>query len=98
THTVVETAAEGRGVGSALARTALDAARAEGLRVVPQCPFIAAYIARHPDYADLVVWGTPTAAARAPSAAVVSPGPAGDAAAAGRWAGRAPAGAGRRSR
>ncbi|HLT85773.1 MAG TPA: GNAT family N-acetyltransferase [Phototrophicaceae bacterium] len=55
THTVVETAAEGRGVGSALARTALDAARAEGLRVVPQCPFIAAYIERHPDYADLVV-------------------------------------------
>ncbi len=55
THTVVETAAEGRGVGSALARTALDAARAEGLRVVPQCPFMAAYIERHPDYADLVV-------------------------------------------
>jgi len=54
THTVVEPAAEGRGVGSALARTALDAARAEGLRVVPRCTFMAGWIKRHPDYADLV--------------------------------------------
>ncbi len=54
THTVVEPAAEGRGVGSALARTALDRARAEGLGVVPQCEFVAAWIERHPDYSDLV--------------------------------------------
>lgn len=54
THTVVEPAAEGKGVGSALARTALDAARADGLQVVPQCHFMATWIDRHPDYADLV--------------------------------------------
>ncbi|WP_324649424.1 GNAT family N-acetyltransferase [Georgenia sp. H159] len=54
THTVVDQAAEGQGVGSALARTALDAARADGLRVDPQCEFIASWIDRHPDYADLV--------------------------------------------
>lgn len=54
THTVVEPEHEGAGVGSALARAALDDARAAGLRVVPRCPFIAAWIARHRDYADLV--------------------------------------------
>ncbi|MGC0273531.1 GNAT family N-acetyltransferase [Pseudactinotalea sp. Z1739] len=54
-HTLVEPAAEGRGVGSALARTALDWIRAEGRRVDPVCPFVAAWIERHPDYADLVV-------------------------------------------
>jgi uncharacterized protein len=54
THTEVDDAHEGHGIGSALARYALDAARAEGKRVVPRCPFIAAYIARHADYADLV--------------------------------------------
>jgi predicted GNAT family acetyltransferase len=54
THTVVETEFEGHGVGASLARTALDQARAEGLAVVPQCPFISGWIAKHPDYADLV--------------------------------------------
>ena len=54
THTVVEPEHEGEAVGSALAQTALDAARAAGLRVVPQCPFVAAWIRRHKDYADLV--------------------------------------------
>ena len=57
THTVVEPGFEGRGVGGALARTALDDARARGLRVVPRCPFFARWIQRHPDYADLVVPG-----------------------------------------
>jgi predicted GNAT family acetyltransferase len=54
THTVVEDAFEGRGVGSALARAALDAIRAEGLSVEPRCPFVRGWIDRHPDYADLV--------------------------------------------
>ena len=54
THTVVEDEVEGQGVGSALARTALDAARERGLAVVPRCSFIAGWIDRHPDYADLV--------------------------------------------
>lgn len=52
--TDVPEAAEGEGVGSALARAALDYARAEHLRVVPRCPFMAAYIERHPEYQDLV--------------------------------------------
>jgi predicted GNAT family acetyltransferase len=53
-HTKTEPAFEGMGVGSRLARVALDDARARGLRVTPLCPFVAAYIERHPDYADLV--------------------------------------------
>jgi len=53
-HTEVDPAFEGRGVGSRLARAVLDDARARGLRVTPKCPFIAAYIRRHPEYADLV--------------------------------------------
>jgi hypothetical protein len=55
THTEVPPELEGRGIGSQLARAALDAARAEGLGVVPLCPFIASYIKRHPEYQDLVV-------------------------------------------
>jgi len=54
THTVVGDDFEGQGVGSALARTALDTARERGLAVVPRCPFIAGWIEHHPDYADLV--------------------------------------------
>jgi uncharacterized protein len=54
TSTHVPGSAEGRGVGSALARAALDHARAGGLRVVPNCPFMASYIERHPEYQDLV--------------------------------------------
>jgi predicted GNAT family acetyltransferase len=52
-HTVVPAPLEGRGVGSRLARTALDWARDENLRVVPLCPFVRAYILRHPEYAAL---------------------------------------------
>lgn len=54
THTAVPDAFEGQGVGSALARTALDQARADGLAVVAPCSFIAGWIDRHPAYADLV--------------------------------------------
>ena len=54
-HTVVEPAYEGQGLGSQLARGALDDARARGLDVLPYCPFIRSYIARHRDaYLDLV--------------------------------------------
>jgi predicted GNAT family acetyltransferase len=55
THTEVDPAFEGQGIGGMLARAALDQARAEGFGVVPLCPFIKAWIDRHPDYADLVV-------------------------------------------
>ena len=55
-HTEVEPEYEGRGVGAELARGALGDVRRRGLVVVPLCPFIAAYIRRHPgDYLDLVV-------------------------------------------
>lgn len=54
THTVVDDAFEGRGVGSTLVGAALDAVRGEGVRVVPRCPFVASYIDSHPEYADLV--------------------------------------------
>ncbi|MFS0773387.1 GNAT family N-acetyltransferase [Sphingomonas sp. 1P08PE] len=54
THTVVPPAIEGRGVGSRLIRAALDDARDQGLKVVPQCPFVGAYIERHPEYRDLL--------------------------------------------
>ncbi|WP_322975287.1 GNAT family N-acetyltransferase [Actinacidiphila bryophytorum] len=52
-HTEVGDAYEGRGIGSALARTALDDARAQGLRVLAICPFIAGWMSRHPEYDDL---------------------------------------------
>jgi predicted GNAT family acetyltransferase len=57
THTVVDSRFKGRGLGSVLARSALDAARVEGLSVLPFCPFIRDYIQRHPDYLDLVPSG-----------------------------------------
>ena len=52
-HTEVPEALNGRGIGSALVRGELDTARAQGWKVVARCPFVAAYLARHPEYADL---------------------------------------------
>ncbi len=54
-HTEVPQALNGRGIGSALVRGVLDIARAQGLKVRPRCPFVAAYIDKHPEYADLRV-------------------------------------------
>lgn len=54
THTVVDGAFEGRGLGSVLARGALDAVREEGSAVLPFCPFIRRYVQRHPEYTELV--------------------------------------------
>jgi uncharacterized protein len=54
THTEVPTELSGRGVGSALARGALEIVRAQGLKVVPQCPFIRAFIEKHPEFQDLL--------------------------------------------
>jgi predicted GNAT family acetyltransferase len=47
-HTEVPKALAGRGLGSLLAKTALEWARAEGLRVVANCPFVREYIRKHP--------------------------------------------------
>lgn len=54
THTEVDDAYEGHGVGSRLAAGALDHVRAAGAQVVPRCPFIRSYIERHDEYRDLV--------------------------------------------
>jgi len=54
-HTEVDPAHEGRGLGTVLIRGALDDIRARGLELTPLCPFVRAYIARHPEYRDLVV-------------------------------------------
>lgn len=53
-HTEVAPEHEGQGIGSALAQTSLDEARAAGLRVLATCPFYAGWIGRHPEYADLL--------------------------------------------
>ncbi|GAA4978270.1 GNAT family N-acetyltransferase [Kineococcus glutinatus] len=55
THTVVQPAHEGEGIGSTLVRAALDDVRRQGLRAVPRCPFVAAWVRRHREgYGDLV--------------------------------------------
>jgi predicted GNAT family acetyltransferase len=53
-HTDVDPRWEGKGVGAALVEGALDDVRARGLKVRPYCPFVAAYIRRHPGYQDVV--------------------------------------------
>lgn len=53
-HTEVPAALNGKGIGSALVRGLLDLARAQKLTVKPLCPFVAGYIAKHPEYVDLV--------------------------------------------
>ena len=54
THTEVDPRFEGQGIGSRLAKSALDEVRSRGLRAVPQCQFIAGYIRKHPAYLELV--------------------------------------------
>lgn len=53
-HTEVPGAAEGQGYAATLAAAALDFARDAGKQVIPSCPYVAAYIRRHPAYAELV--------------------------------------------
>jgi predicted GNAT family acetyltransferase len=56
THTVVLPEFEGRGLGSKLAGFVLDDAVSRGDRIVPECPFIAAYLRRHDEYEASVDW------------------------------------------
>ena len=58
THTVVPNALKGQGIASTMARHVLDYARENNLNVIPQCPFVRAYIERHPEYKDLVAKST----------------------------------------
>jgi len=53
-HTEVDPAHGGQGHAATLARGALDDARERGLKVRPTCPYAVDYIAKHPDYTDLV--------------------------------------------
>jgi predicted GNAT family acetyltransferase len=53
-HTEIEPSFEGQGLGSKLIRGALDAARSEGLEVLPFCPFVRSFLAKHDEYLDLV--------------------------------------------
>ncbi len=55
THTEVLPACEGRGLGGRLVAAVLADARRRGLRVLPLCPFVAAYVRRHPEEADVLV-------------------------------------------
>jgi uncharacterized protein len=54
THTEVPKKHEGKGIGSTLVRFALRSARERGLRVIPKCPFVAAYIKKHVEEQDLL--------------------------------------------
>lgn len=54
THTEVPPELGGRGVGSRLAKGALEWVRAQNLKVVAKCPFIAAYLGKHPEFSDLI--------------------------------------------
>jgi predicted GNAT family acetyltransferase len=53
-HTEVPEELEGHGIASVMARAALDEAQAEGLTIVPLCPFVRGYIEKHPQYKALV--------------------------------------------
>ena len=54
THTVVHDRFRGRGVAGELVGAALDDARSRGLAIEPFCPYVRAFVAKHPEYADLV--------------------------------------------
>lgn len=58
THTEVDPSFEGRGVGSALARAALDDIRERGIKALIICPFITGWVRKHPEYVD-VLYGAP---------------------------------------
>ena len=54
THSEIDPAHRGKGLGNDLAKHTLDGLRAQGARIVPACPFFAKYVKEHPEYADLV--------------------------------------------
>jgi predicted GNAT family acetyltransferase len=54
THTEVPDALSGKGVGSALAKGALELVRARGEKIVVKCPFIKSYMEKHPEFNDLL--------------------------------------------
>ena len=59
THTEVPEKYEGQGIGLELTRAVLEDLRAKKLPMIPQCPFVAQYIYRHPEWADVVLKEVP---------------------------------------
>jgi predicted GNAT family acetyltransferase len=57
THTEVPKQLEGKGVASAMAKQVLEQIKVEGLQLVPLCPFIAAYLKRHPEWKEILAKG-----------------------------------------
>ena len=53
-HTIVPYTMKGQGIAGQMAHYVLEYARTQGLKVVPQCPFVAAYMKKHPEYDDLL--------------------------------------------
>lgn len=53
-HTRIQDAYAGQGLGGILLRRSMDQVRAQGVRVVPICEFLAGWLDKHPDYQDLV--------------------------------------------
>ncbi len=53
THTEVPAADEGKGLGARIVKTALDDTRASGMKIVPACSFVVAYVRRHPEYSAM---------------------------------------------
>lgn len=53
-HTVVPESFEGKGIAGLLAKTALESAKREGLKILVYCPFVQSYIKRHPEYEVLI--------------------------------------------
>ena len=66
-HTEVDERFSGRGLANKLITGALTDTRAAGRRIVPVCPFVAAYLKRHDDFADIVDPITPAALAAIPA-------------------------------
>lgn len=64
THTIVPERFSGQGIGGALARGVFDDLRASGRTAILLCPFMAAFYARHPEYADVVANPDPPGGAR----------------------------------
>lgn len=58
-HTEIDAAFEGQGLAGEVVREALDATRAEGLLIVPVCPYVKVFVRKHDDWADIVVAPTP---------------------------------------
>jgi uncharacterized protein len=60
THTEVAERYKGQGFGARLVQGMIDQLRADGRLLQPLCPYVAAYLRRHPDEADVVDRSTPS--------------------------------------